>query len=497
MTHLVSAHQSFWSGFNAPAEMQRFGLNDDPGWHLELQNDEAHGDLESWYTSDDRRSLLSEHIPSNSATVVAPPKHIEGLADRSWVETVDLAITTDRPEPIYSLAADVDLGDWGWAARQSLRLDAGTTDVPTEGVAVDEDATITTPADARNVFGRDKVTVNHSATVGAVIDTGLNTAGGDVFGSTARVLDASKDFTSDSEPTVGGAGLDAVADGSDSLHGTFVTSEIFADPVSENATYRGILHNADILALKALGDDGSGDTEAIARAVRYAADQGADFACMSLGSPIYSVELARAIEYAHEQGMICIVATGNDRQRTRWLSAPSSVETAISTAATTGDLPEEAKSAYFSNHAPHPGSTDFSGGKTNGAMVDFGAPGMKIEAKTPTTTGSVRTTELSGTSMAAPWTAGIVGLVTAATGITDVDEMRDRLGRTASRTPLIAEVEVGHGIPHAPSAIDNVETDQTQAEAMDQQAQTREEIYRGLSDFQGGKVYAALEAVPF
>jgi subtilisin family serine protease len=208
---------------------------------------------------------------------------------------------------------------------------------------------------------------------------------------------------------------------------------------------------------------------------------------MSLGSPQYGTDIAAALEYATQEGSIPVAATGNDRQATRWVATPASSEDAIGVGATTGDPPAEAQSAYFSNIGPHPGTTDLSAGATNGATPAIAAPGMKIKAKVGQPNGSTTIETLSGTSMAAPLVAGVVGLLLASDSSLkgEFDDVRSRLRDHARPIPAAGTTEVGAGMVDANAAITEAET-ADQSDEMTDEAFSRNEAYNALSNQQGG-----------
>jgi len=138
-------------------------------------------------------------------------------------------------------------------------------------IATSEDAELTTLQETREMTGATTVDADTSGLTVAVIDTGVNTADGRVFGngtvgSDIRIADASKDFIEDE--TVAENGLDAVEDPNG--HGTHVASTIAAN--HSNNSHDGYAPNAEVLALRALDAEGSGSSADIAAAIRYAAD---------------------------------------------------------------------------------------------------------------------------------------------------------------------------------------------------------------------------------
>ncbi|MCL9818320.1 S8 family peptidase [Natronocalculus amylovorans] len=463
-----------------------------PSWHVVYAEDKRDS-LETWIDNRDSRSVLSEHEPTRTATIVASPADVgagtldrlrgQGLGGMSWIEAIDLNVQMGLVEPITRLDDRDDTDELlsvDRFERTLLRIqDAG---VPSpQGVAFAEEAPETTPAQVRRLLGFDYVSVDDSTVTIAVIDSGCNTVDGDVFGNTDRILPASKNFVSGG--TVESEGLGVLGDPNG--HGSFVASQIAANP-SDN-TFQGIASNCDLLICRALGDDGSGSTRDIIDAVTYAADHDADVICMSLGSPIYSAALDRALAYAVGAGSIPVVAVGNDRQATRWVASPASSEWAIGVGALTAEDPDDAQSAYFSNIGPQPGTTDLSNGETADARPDVGAPGMEMRALVGRTTGSTREQVLSGTSMAAPIVAGTVGLLIASDSAYrgDLNAIRDRLESHSIALPNVAQNETGAGMINAEALLTGSETD-GQADSMTDEAALRNEAYAALSNNQGG-----------
>jgi len=167
----------------------------------------------------------------------------------------------------------------------------------------------------------------------------------------------------------------------------------------------GVAKSAHVIAVKVLGSDGSGSMSDVVAGVVWASDAAAakltearaeyaktgktahkgSVANMSLGGG-KSRALDDAVNGAVEAGMHFAVAAGNDN-RDACDYSPAAAELAVTVGAST--LADER--AYFSNHGP---------------CVDVFAPGLNILS---TWTGSnVSTNTISGTSMAAPHTAGLL-----------------------------------------------------------------------------------------
>lgn len=445
-----------------------------PSWHVSYDSDSRDA-LDDWIESHDDRHLIRDG--TESVTIAAPATHITSrllsrtvgrpLSDEGYVEQIDLNIRVQYVEPISTLDRNAEL--WPGEVDTLTRALMGGQSPPKDSTGVAFDVETTTLADARTAIGVDGVSQTGANVIVAVIDTGVNA---DIGGYGTRLRGESKSFVEDGEPTVAEEGSDAVADGNG--HGDWVSATVLRNPTDE--TYRGVAPDAELLALRALNDDGEGSTADIAAAVRYATDNGADVICMSLGAPVYSSELADALEYATEASVIPVVANGNDRYASRFLNFPASYSGTVAVQATETIPPEgeeNVRPSYFGNVGPSPGTTDFSEGETAGVESDVAAPGMELDAGVGT---------LTGTSMAAPLVAGVAALgIEAGVLGDDVAGDRDRLRDTASPAPRISEAEA-IGLVDASALLAGDE----QEPEMDDEATARDEAYRAESDARGG-----------
>lgn len=162
-------------------------------------------------------------------------------------------------------------------------------------------------------------------------------------------------------------------------HGTHVASLVVASTAIGSPA-----PSAKIISVKALGDDGVGDTDWIAQALESCADQGADVINMSLGSSESSEVLRRAVRDARARGVIVVAASGND-------SGPISYPAAYPGVISVGATNSSKRIASFSNR---------------GSGLGYVAPGQGISGARAGG-GSVK---MSGTSMASPFVAGMVAL---------------------------------------------------------------------------------------
>ncbi|RLQ96320.1 S8 family peptidase [Falsibacillus albus] len=173
-------------------------------------------------------------------------------------------------------------------------------------------------------------------------------------------------------------------------HGTHVCGTIAAS--MNNLGVVGVAPEADILMLKVLGKDGSGQYDWIISAIEYAIEQKVDLISMSLGGPSDVKELHDVIKKAVvENGIPVVCAAGNDgdgRDDTDEFDYPGSYNEVISVGAV--DL--ERNSSRFSN---------------SNNEVDLVAPGEKITSTFP----GGKYATFSGTSMATPHVAGALALI--------------------------------------------------------------------------------------
>jgi len=166
-------------------------------------------------------------------------------------------------------------------------------------------------------------------------------------------------------------------------HGTFCAGIIAA-----------IAPDSMIMPLRVFDDQGSADLFYIAKAIRYAVQQGAQVINMSLGTLQDSKAIRSAVDFAVKSNVVPVASAGNNN--TSAPQYPAAYPGVITTAAT--DLLD--KKASFSNY---------------GSAVYVDSPGVNIFSAYPGGYYSIA----SGTSFAAPMVAATAGLVRSlkATGI--------------------------------------------------------------------------------
>jgi thermitase len=149
----------------------------------------------------------------------------------------------------------------------------------------------------------------------------------------------------------------------------------------------------EVASYKALGDDGMGSLESIAQSIIDATTDGADVISMSLGqfTPVPSKIVVDAVEFALQRDVIIVAAAGNSNQDAS-MHMPSNIDGVISVAA----VDQQLRKAAFSNINT----------KLNRPIA---APGVNILSLEP----GGRYGQKSGTSMATPLVAGLIGVMRA------------------------------------------------------------------------------------
>jgi serine protease AprX len=230
--------------------------------------------------------------------------------------------------------------------------------------------------------------------VAAVIDTGIDASHVDL--DEGKVI-AFKDFVNGrTEPY------------DDQGHGTHVAGTIAGDGDSRaDGLHRGVAHGAGLVGVKVLDANGSGTMANIAAAIDWVVENkdvyGIEAVNLSLGAAGCSDGTdasSLAVNNAGAAGLVVAVAAGNEGPGTCTIGTPGAASGAVTVGAMADSGALGFSQASFSSR----------GGTVDGRIKpDISAPGVDItSAAANTGTGYA---QVSGTSMATPFVAGVALLM--------------------------------------------------------------------------------------
>jgi subtilisin family serine protease len=219
-------------------------------------------------------------------------------------------------------------------------------------------------------------------------------------------------------------------------HGSHVAG-IAAAAANNSIGGAGVCPACRLMILRA-GDDGGFPLDATLEAIVYAVENGADIINMSLGGPIWSKLLRKALASAGDSGVLVVAAAGNsDRDNDQLYYLPGGDPFApdypashdlpnIISVAASNDLD---RFAYFTGCDLAGGGAECSFTNWGHTSVDLAAPGVDILSTY--LSGGYAT--LNGSSMSAPFVSGVAGLV---------------LSQNPSYTPLQVKNAILNSVDH-------------------------------------------------
>lgn len=172
----------------------------------------------------------------------------------------------------------------------------------------------------------------------------------------------------------------------DNGHGTHIAG-IVAAQMNNGLGSAGVCPGCRIMPVKVLDASNIGVWSEIVQGIVFAADNGANIINLSLGSSEESDAVQRAITYAQSKGVLVVAAAGNSRSEE--LFYPAAYADVLSVVATD----EHDRIWALSNY---------------GQYIDVAAPGYLVYSSN---IGNEQFSFMTGTSMAAPFVAGLAGLL--------------------------------------------------------------------------------------
>ncbi len=225
--------------------------------------------------------------------------------------------------------------------------------------------------------------------------------------------------------------IEVGSDSDDNGHGTLIAGVLAATP-NNGLGIAGTNWKLTLLPVKALDATGDGSSEQIAKAIRWATDQGADIINLSLGGVGFGqdTDLADAVTYAFKRNVVLVAAAGNDAAA---VGKDLDVEPVFPICDDNGENMVIGVTAVDVDDTK-PGFANY--GKS---CVDVAAPGKRILStigRDPIT-GIISPSSYayaSGTSLATPFVSGHAALLRAVYPDATNRQIRDRI--IASTDPI-------------------------------------------------------------
>lgn len=284
------------------------------------------------------------------------------------------------------------------------------------------------------------VTIGGPQTIIAILDTGMDLQHRDLASNLWRNLGEKPGNGKDDD---GNGYIDDVngydflnRDGDpsdDHGHGTHVAG-ILGAVGGNNTGITGVNWRARLMPLKFIGADGNGSVADAIEALNYAVAMGAKISNNSWGGAGPSELLREAIRNAQERGHIFVASAGNDGVNNDLepeYPAGVNLDNVVAVAAT--DRYDQL--AKFSNYGEN--------------SVHLGAPGVSILSTLPRNMFGT----MSGTSMAAPYVAGVLSLVWERRPEWNYRRVIDQVLRTVDPLPSLAGKTITGGRVNARNAL--------------------------------------------
>lgn len=244
-------------------------------------------------------------------------------------------------------------------------------------------------------------------------------------------------FVSDSNNVAAGQ---FTPNSSAAYHGTAVSS-LIAGRANNSIGGSGMSWGSKVLPVQVLDDSGDGDTISVALGIRYAVDQGVNIINMSLGTNSDDPLVSEQIDYATQNGVIVIAASGNDG--CDCVSYPARYPSVIAVGATNA-------------------ANGLAGFSSYGTNLDIVAPGVNLCSViwTNTATTGLNTCGLNGTSFSSPLVAGAVALLLSQNPTLTPAQVNNALISTATKLTPMGGANFtkyyGYGLLNTLSALNDV-----------------------------------------
>ncbi|MEA5519460.1 S8 family serine peptidase [Limnoraphis robusta] len=211
-------------------------------------------------------------------------------------------------------------------------------------------------------------------------------------------------------------------------HGTHVAGIIAA--TIDGVGITGVAPNAEIMPVRVLDENGFGKVSEALAGIRYAVENGADVINLSLGGNDYVSEVLDTISWAVQQGVVVVVAAGNES-----LTFPSyPARFANQFGIAVGSVDDNNRLSNFSNRAGILPLDYVVAPGGDGGFSDVG----DIYSTVPLASSTIPYRFFSGTSMAAPHVSGVVALMLQGNPNLTPTQVEEILIQTADHSTTVA-----------------------------------------------------------
>ncbi|MEA5500756.1 S8 family serine peptidase [Limnoraphis robusta] len=211
-------------------------------------------------------------------------------------------------------------------------------------------------------------------------------------------------------------------------HGTHVAGIIAA--TIDGVGITGVAPNAEIMPVRVLDENGFGKISEALAGIRYAVENGADVINLSLGGNDYVSEVLDTISWAVQQGVVVVVAAGNESQT--FPSYPARFANQFGIAV--GSVDDNNRLSNFSNRAGILPLDYVVAPGGDGGFSDVG----DIYSTVPLASSTIPYRFFSGTSMAAPHVSGVVALMLQGNPNLTPTQVEEILIQTADHSTTVA-----------------------------------------------------------
>ncbi len=242
-------------------------------------------------------------------------------------------------------------------------------------------------------------------------------------------------------------------------HGTHVAGIVGGDGTDSKGKHVGIAPECGIVAIKAFNREGKAKSSDVIKAIQWAVENREKHGIKVLNLSAAGVAqishqwdpMARAVAAAWKEGIMVVVAAGNDGPDAETIGTPAHSPIALTVGASDdrGTVKRsDDRVAELSSRGPTP--------VDHLTKPDVVAPGVDITAAY---NGKSGYSTKSGTSMAAPMVSGLAALLLCAHPEASPDKLKTALVTSAEKLPRGGDAnEQGAGLVDAVGALSNVAT---------------------------------------